>query len=184
MSNKRVLKQLASSLAAYPPPSIDVNLVHHLPTPPPSPEETGSEHDNAEQLLQSLQSQISATMEAIELVQRRQQVLAEVIERAAAMASVAPVVNGDEAKSSKTKRKGNGGGGDVGPCGWEPMLVWDDDEVRAWQGTEGEGTSQADGDVACMLPKRRCERHLGWQRTANASLEMEARALVGQLLSS
>jgi COMPASS component SPP1 len=156
ISNKRSVKQLTATLSSYPAPVLGVQVINHLLTPPASPRRLASSSSSswsskgraAEALLESLQKQISATMAAIELVQRRQAILAEVTARAATLVSATPQVHGDDTSGggSKKSRKGGGGGGDMGPCGWEPKLVWDDDEVRAWTGGRAHPAQLNGGD--------------------------------------
>jgi hypothetical protein len=103
---------------------------------------------------------------------------------------------------SKSKSKPAGASSDDRPCGWSGVLIWDEHEVGDWDGEvpilPEELQRPADADVAaaeiaeringaregmgewdwCDRPRKRCERHAGWQKTVPLSLEREAEELV------
>lgn len=107
---------------------------------------------------------------------------------------------------SKSKSKPAGASSDDRPCGWSEVIIWDEQEVGDWDGDvpilpeELQQPANAEGDAAeiaeringarqgmgewnwCDRPRKRCERHAGWQKTVLLSLEREAEELVRFLL--
>lgn len=208
IQNKKSIKQLGQDLAAYPAPSLGVSVVNHLPTPPESPSQPVDDKDApikgqaAEEstlalMLAAITKQIDSVKAAIQLVQRRQLILEDVIARCEALPPLAGALNGNESvaapnsKSSKKSSSRKGGASDDRPCGWERRLIWDDNAVLAApepsalasedQQEQGKiiEPAEEDGDrLPCLNPRRKCDRHAGWQKTVAALLENEAYQLV------
>ncbi len=148
MTNKKTLKQLAGAFISYPPPTANITIEHHLPR---SSETVISSNTD---LLEILQRQIDATNSAIEIITKRQRVLQQAIARCEAVTVPTIPANGDGVASKSTKSKGARPGIDDRACGWERRLIWDDQEVQAWEGDPGD-------EGGCTMPRRRCDRHQG-----------------------
>lgn len=109
------------------------------------------------------------------------------------------------ASSSKSKVKGRSRKAGAGPvpatslpdaqCGLDVRLVYDRAAWEAWvEGEEGravlgreEGREVEEGfempDEVCMRPRKKCERHTGWQKVRQADFEVEKAVLVRFLLA-
>ena len=161
-TNKKLLKQLSSVFVGLPAPKSNVSVTHHF--------DTHLTTSTTEQTTASLSEQISAINRALSDVTRRQEILQHTITRCETL--ILPAASEAEVGDKKSKKRP--GGGDDRPCGWDKKLVWTDEEVEQWRPDEDDGM---DGE-ACMAPKRRCDRHQGWQKTMTASLDLEAGQLV------
>lgn len=143
-------------------------------------------------LLAKIKHQLGEIEASLELVKKRQAILQKAIERSEALSPVTVTVNqeAEAASKSRKKKKGGGGGGASGgedkQCGWDKRLIWDDEQVMVWR-NEADANDNKDHDAEaevveeiqiCSLPKRRCDRHGGWQRTIGVSLEVEQGGLV------
>lgn len=173
ISNKKTLNQIASSFNAYPRPA-NVQVTHHTTTPltPRDPAET------QEAVLATIELQLSEITSSLELVKKRQAILQSAIERSEAMSTVLIIPSDDPGGKNRKRKKGGGGGGEDKQCGWDKRLIWDDEVVRGWQETEkGDGPELA----LCSLPKKRCDRHPGWQKTIGVQLEVEQGTLVSTI---
>lgn len=147
-------------------------------------------------MLEAITKQIESVKAAIQLVQRRQQILENVVARCETLPPLAGTTNGTtepapaaSSKSSKKSSSRKGGASDDRPCGWERRLIWDDDAVLAAPeppapaaeepGPDAAAVAEEDADRApCLNPRRKCDRHTGWQKTVAALLENEAYQLV------
>jgi COMPASS component SPP1 len=109
-------------------------------------------------------------------------------------------------KKGKARTKPSGASSDDRPCGWSCVVLWDEQDVMDWDGQvpalpdaiaqseQAAAGSNADGmgDEAgveqaraemgdwdwCDRPRKRCDRHGGWQKTAPVLLDREAEELV------
>jgi hypothetical protein len=169
MTNKKTLKAIATSFSSYPKP-VSVDIIHHIDTAKQVAPEAKAD-DHTQQMIAAVQAQITATTAALEIVKKRQQILQTVIDKAEGLA---PIIVQPEERSGKGRRKGGGGPTEDKQCGWDPKLLWDDEEVSKWtENQEEQGDEQN-----CGLAKRRCDKHSGWQKTAAFSLEVEEAQLV------
>lgn len=107
-------------------------------------------------------------------------------------------------KKAATGKKKKGGGGATSlpeaQCGFDVRLVLDSEAWEAWlegeqgrtvlgrEGENGEGAGD-DGDAGlelmehvCLHPRKKCERHTGWQKVRQADFEVEQAVLVRPLL--
>ena len=155
MTNKKMLKQLAGALISYPPPpATGITVTHHDIKASPSfsmPPTTPSTSD----LLDIVNQQIDVTVSAIDVIKHRQKILQQAIARSEASVLAAVIPNGDGTTSKKkNKMTVSRPINDDRPCGWEPRLIWDDEDVKSWYGEIGD-------DEGCILPRKRCERHQG-----------------------
>lgn len=167
ITTKKTLKQLSASFGAYPKPS-QATIQHHKITPP-----TTGRDDSTQQLINTIQIQLEATTAALDIVRKRQQILQSAIDRAEGLPPI--LIQAEESRSSKSKRKGGNGPSEDKQCAWDPRLIRDDAEVRDWNGEEQE--EDVVGNI-CGLGKRKCDRHQGWQKTSTVSLELEHAQLV------
>jgi COMPASS component SPP1 len=124
-------------------------------------------------LITAVQDQISATSAALEVLRKRQHILQIAIDRAEVLEPI--IVQPEEGRSGKGRRKGGNGPTEDKQCGWDPRLIWEDEAVQSWM--EGQ-----DEEEICGLAKRRCDKHQGWQKTSAFSLETEERQLVSRSL--
>nr|XP_019044859.1 hypothetical protein I302_06773 [Kwoniella bestiolae CBS 10118]OCF23789.1 hypothetical protein I302_06773 [Kwoniella bestiolae CBS 10118] len=181
MSNKNTLKQLAKTFIGYPQPRLGISTITH------NPESTIISSGSKSDRLVELEKQLANVNRSIELVNKRQRILDQVIVRAE-NAMLAP--NGNEVEEEEEvvhskkgkKKKGamNGGGKDDKPCGWDRVLIADDEEVPKVENGVNEENGNAEDqrqEGLCMRGKRRCDRHQGWQRTIAAQLEIELSGL-------
>jgi COMPASS component SPP1 len=106
-------------------------------------------------------------------------------------------------RPSKKSKKSKGGGGPTtlpdAPCGFDVRLVWDDADWENWVASEegrailerglaatietpgsgeDEGGMELDENVICVVTRKRCDRHSGWQKTREADFEVERAILV------
>lgn len=96
---------------------------------------------------------------------------------------------------SKSKPKGKGGvplaatSSQHALCGFDVRLCSDEQEWSTWiQSEEGravlgaeedeEGEIGMEEDIVCLRPKKRCDRHTGWQKVREADFEVERTVLV------
>ncbi|TYJ53971.1 hypothetical protein B9479_005377 [Cryptococcus floricola] len=177
VTSKQSLKQLAKGLANFPSPNLDVSIIHHIP--PTTPDVSQSPYDDVQFQLSMIQSQLESTLKAINIIQKRQAVLSAAIEKCD---NLTPIVVDDGAPPKKSKKKGGGPAPpkEDKPCGWVVVLIAEDEEVD--QGVKGHGAGivveGAEEWQVCMLPRRKCDRHQGWQktiasRTQNSLLECQ-----------
>ncbi|ODO11109.1 hypothetical protein I350_01711 [Cryptococcus amylolentus CBS 6273] len=177
VTSKQSLKQLAKGLANFPPPNLGVSIIQHIP--PTTPDVSQSPYDDVQFQLSMIQSQLESTLKAINIIQKRQAVLSAAIEKCD---SLTPIVVDDGAPPKKSKKKGGGPAPpkEDKPCGWVVVLIAEDEEVD--QGVKGHGAGivveGAEEWQVCMLPRRKCDRHQGWQktiasRTQNSLLECQ-----------
>lgn len=78
-------------------------------------------------------------------------------------------------------------------CGFDVRLVYDLKEWAAWTASEegravvSEGIEEAGMDIiagVCLNPRKKCERHSGWQKVREADFEVEKAVLVSGSCSS
>jgi COMPASS component SPP1 len=167
ITTKKTLKQLSASFGSYPKPS--QAIIQHHKVPPASK----GRDESTQQLINTIQNQLEATTAALDTVRKRQQILQSAIDRAEGLPPI--LIQAEESRSSKSKRKGGNGPSEDKQCAWDPRLIWDDAEVRDWDGEEQE--EDVVGNI-CGLGKRKCDRHQGWQKTSTISLELEHAQLV------
>lgn len=148
MTNKKTLKQLANTFSSYPPPSVEINVVHHQDISLQPTSKPGLD------VLAMLQRQIDATSSAINTITKRQRILEQAMTRCEGLMAVAVTMTNGNDGVRKSKTKGARSGTDDRPCGWERRLIWDDVDVCSWDGGTG-------GEEGCSLPRRRCDRHQG-----------------------
>ncbi|ODN90757.1 hypothetical protein L198_06073 [Cryptococcus wingfieldii CBS 7118] len=177
VTSKQSLKQLTKGLANFPSPNLGVSIIHHIP--PTTPDVSQSPYDDVQFQLSMIQSQLESTLKAINIIQKRQAVLSAAIEKCD---NLTPIVFDDGAPPKKSKKKGGGPAPpkEDKPCGWVVVLIAEDEEVD--QGVKGHGAGivveGAEEWQVCMLPRRKCDRHQGWQktiasRTQNSLLECQ-----------
>lgn len=125
-----------------------------------------------------LKAQIPAIDKQLQLVEKRQALLSQALEQWEALPQV--LVEVPSKRKGKSKRR-EMETVEVRPCGWDSRLSWDDGEVEAWDGSNGD-------QPLCDCGKR-CDRHQGWQKVVAASLDVEEAVLVsskrvdGELMS-
>jgi COMPASS component SPP1 len=121
-----------------------------------------------------------------------------------AKASGATEFGGASSRPSKKSKKSKGGGPSGptslpdAPCGFDVRLVWDDADWHSWvESDEGramltpnfsamersgsgedEGGIELDENMICVVTRKRCDRHAGWQKTREADFEVERAILV------
>jgi COMPASS component SPP1 len=121
-----------------------------------------------------------------------------------ARASGATDAGGASSRPSKRPKKSKAGGSTGptslpdAPCGFDVRLVWDDADWQNWvESDEGrtmltpdfsaleisgsgedEGGIELDENVICVVTRKRCDRHAGWQKTREADFEVERAILV------
>ncbi|WWC93426.1 hypothetical protein V866_000260 [Kwoniella sp. B9012] len=188
MTNKNTLKQLAKTFIGYPEPKLGISTVNHAEHTP----SLQCNLSNSDRLV-DLERQLNKVNKSIELVSKRQKILEDTIRKAESAILTVNVIEEEEEEevrqSKKGKKKksgmningnGNGSGKDDKPCGWNKILIADDQEVRSFNLTEQEqgvkSEEEEEGEI-CMRGKRRCDRHQGWQRTIAAQLEIEMASL-------
>ncbi|WWD19205.1 hypothetical protein CI109_103663 [Kwoniella shandongensis] len=176
MTNKNTLKQLAKTFIAYPQPDLGVVVVHHDTSTSKTAKLEATDTEASQLAL--VQKQIEEVQRAMDVVRKRQAILEAAIERCETLAPVQPTGEEDEDEDQgKTKgkgKKGRSGGGGAGkgedePCGWDRRLVSSDEEV--------EGMADDVEGQPCMVGRRKCDRHQGWQKTTAVSLEVEIAGL-------
>lgn len=166
ITDRRKRRQLASELVAFPEPHASVKVVHHLD----SDSAPTSGADTAQDVLQQYTEQVQA---AIELVRARQAILQQAIARCEALIQANghdTAMDVDEPRPKKSKSKSSSKSDDR-ICGWDSRLTADDWEIL-------DLVASGEKVEACMVARRRCDRHQGWQKTIAASLEVEAHCLV------
>jgi COMPASS component SPP1 len=97
--------------------------------------------------------------------------------------AVAPGKKGKGAKKAASKGKSHKAAASIiddgdAPCGFDIRLVWDDPDWETWIATgelerEEARPTVADETVVCVVPRKACDRHQGWQRLHEASFEAE-----------
>jgi COMPASS component SPP1 len=165
ITNKKTMKQLSTSFVSYPKPA--AATIHHHSVASPA-----AASNSTQELINTIQAQLVSTRAALDVVLKRQQILQAATDRADSLPPI--VVQAEETRSSKSKRKAGGGPTEDKQCAWDARLIWDDQDVLAWDGNERE-----DREI-CGLPKRKCDRHQGWPKTATISLELEHAQLVSR----
>ncbi|OCF57603.1 hypothetical protein L486_05062 [Kwoniella mangroviensis CBS 10435] len=182
MTNKNTLKQLAKTFIGFPEPKLGISTVNHAEHTP----SLQCNLSNSDRLV-DLEKQLDQVNRSIELVLKRQKILDDTIRKAESAILTVNVIEEEEEEvrqSKKGKKKksgvnvngnGNGSGKDDKPCGWNKILIAEDQEVRSFNISEQEQgiiSEEEEGEI-CMRGKRRCDRHQGWQRTIAAQLEVE-----------
>ena len=93
---------------------------------------------------------------------------------------VNPPQTAKKPKSSKSSQSTS-----EAPCGFDVRLVWDDSDFEAWLTSEKGGLvmsglqlndSPDEGEeegMVCLLTRRKCDRHTGWQKMREADYEGE-----------
>lgn len=96
-------------------------------------------------------------------------------------------------KRSKTKTAAPAGAAGDAPCGFDVRLVWSDKDFDGWAETDAGRRAlsldehdagpayEAEEGLICMLPKRKCDRHTGWQKTKEADYEVEKAGLARRI---
>ena len=161
-TNAKALKQLTSFFIGLPRPMVPVSVTHlldHLDPVIPN-----------QDMMSALTEKIAAVEQQITVVQKRQAILQSAIARCETLV-LPSMINGDDEMTGKKKRSG----GDDRPCGWDRRLISSERVILCMADVE-----QEDGPQPCMQPRRRCDRHQGWQKTISASLEVESNQLVNR----
>ncbi|KAK8854654.1 hypothetical protein IAR55_003393 [Kwoniella newhampshirensis] len=179
MTNKNTLKQLAKVFIAYPAPNLGVSVIHHNAPSLPAKDDTNEKYQSRPQL-NEIQAQIEEVERAMAIVSKRQELLLSAVERCEALVSVRSIPGEEEEdvqeKGTSKGKKGRGGGagagkGDDRPCGWDRRLVSFDEEMLEMN--IGRGEDELVKGELCMVARRKCDRHQGWQKTTAISLEVE-----------
>ncbi|WVQ72063.1 hypothetical protein IAR50_001607 [Cryptococcus sp. DSM 104548] len=175
VTSKQAIKQLTKGLAAYPTPNTGVSVIHHIP---PSSEYYKFPYDEIQVQLAMVQNQLESTLKAISIIQKRQALLSAVMEKCE---NLTPIVVEDSVQPKKSKKKGGAPAQpkEDKPCGWAAVLIAEDEEVD--QGIKGQGAEivmeGAEAWEVCMVARRKCDRHQGWQKTIAVALDFELATL-------
>jgi COMPASS component SPP1 len=145
-----LLKQLASVLTVLPAPH-KTQVIRHMVIEPP---QQSSSYTDA--LLASLDAQLERTDEAIDLLNKRQSILDAALRRYEELVQTGTEIHREEVEV-KGKKKQKSKTTEDKPCGWDRRLIWDDEEVEAW---DRAGAGEEEVEV-CTLGKRKCDRHSG-----------------------
>jgi hypothetical protein len=148
-TNKKIVKQLASSYVGYPRPIVGVEVVHHVISPNSN---TGPD-PNPASIIDLLGSQITSVTSAIAMMQRRQQILQYAITSCEDLKADLGV--------EEPKKKPGKAVVDDRACGWVESLIWDDRLVEEYDRTERAENGIDDGAMACLTLRKRCDRHGG-----------------------
>ncbi|WVQ90596.1 hypothetical protein IAS59_004377 [Cryptococcus gattii] len=174
ITNKTAIKQLSKALISFPRPKLGVTVEHHMPAK--SETSIFSVYDDTQTQLLTLQKRQEAAQKAILRIQKRQALLHIAVDRCERLPPIAPTET--EESQQKGKKRKAGRPTDDRPCGWEASLIAEDEEVEELVKGEGEEMEVVVGErEVCMLPRRKCDRHQGWQRTVAVSLDLELATL-------
>ncbi|ORY90300.1 hypothetical protein BCR35DRAFT_137418 [Leucosporidium creatinivorum] len=105
--------------------------------------------------------------------------------------------NKNKAKKKGTRRVANVGTGPTNipeaQCGLDVRLVFDSEQWEEWvrseegrevlakvdaEGGEGIGLDEGDMERVCLMPRKKCERHTGWQKVREADFDTEKSVIV------
>ena len=155
-TNKKILRKIISYFVGLPAPQPTFTTVDHSSDDSPD-RNLRSAVDTSR--IWSLQAQIAAVETALAVNAKRRAILQSAIARCeTSVLSSIPVPN-SEMQDKKSKKRS--GGGDDRPCGWVPKLAFSDVDIQAYNAASSSGTEDEFEAEACMLPKRRCDRHQG-----------------------
>lgn len=175
ITNKTAIKQLSKALTSFPRPKLGVTVEHHMPAK--SETSIFSVYDDTQTQLLTLQKRQEAVQKTILRIQKRQALLHIAVDRCEQLPAIAPTET--EESQQKGKKRKAGRPTDDRPCGWEASLIAEDEEVEELVKGEGEEMEVVAGErEVCMLPRRKCDRHQGWQKTVAVSLDLELATLV------
>ncbi|RXK35274.1 hypothetical protein M231_07472 [Tremella mesenterica] len=161
VANKRQLKQLHDAFVSYPPPPPKTTVSHHISRPVTAPTTVVPTSD----ILHAISDQLTGVKSALEVVRKRQRILSQAIERWETLGNVLPPPEPEDGTEERGRWKRKHAVKEEKMCGWDERLSWDDVEVNIWDGEHWEGEVCGKG--------KRCERHLGWQKTVGVSLDLE-----------
>ncbi|KIR68026.1 hypothetical protein I314_01518 [Cryptococcus bacillisporus CA1873] len=174
ITNKTAIKQLSKALTSFPRPKLGVTVEHHMPAK--SETSIFSVYDDTQTQLLTLRKRQEAAQKAILRIQKRQALLHIAVDRCEQLPPIAPTET--EESQQKGKKRKAGRPIDDRPCGWEASLIAEDEEVEELVKGEGEEMEVVAGErEVCMLPRRKCDRHQGWQKTVAVSLDLELATL-------
>ncbi|OXB35797.1 compass component spp1 [Cryptococcus neoformans] len=174
ITNKTAIKQLSKALTSFPRPKLGVTVEHHLP--PKSETSIFSVYDDTQTQLLTLQKRQEGAQKAMERIQKRQALLRIAVDKCEQLPPIAPTET--EESQQKGKKRKAGRPADDRPCGWEASLIAEDEEIEELVKGEGDEMEVVEGQrEVCMLPRRRCDRHQGWQKTVAVSLDLELATL-------
>ncbi|KIR41860.1 compass component spp1 [Cryptococcus deuterogattii 99/473] len=174
ITNKTAIKQLSKALTSFPRPKLGVTVEHHMPAK--SETSIFSVYDDTQTQLLTLQKRQEAVQKTILRIQKRQALLHIAVDRCEQLPAIAPTET--EESQQKGKKRKAGRPTDDKPCGWEASLIAEDEEVEELVKGEGEEMEVVAGErEVCMLPRRKCDRHQGWQKTVAVSLDLELATL-------
>lgn len=174
ITNKTAIKQLSKALTSFPRPKLGVTVEHHVPAK--SETSIFSVYDDTQTQLLTLQKRQEGAQKAMERIQKRQALLRNAVDRCEQLPPIAATET--EESQQKGKKRKAGRPADDRPCGWEASLIAEDEEVEELVKGEGDEMEVVEGErEVCMLPRRRCDRHQGWQKTVAVSLDLELATL-------
>ncbi|RUO95497.1 hypothetical protein BC936DRAFT_143904, partial [Jimgerdemannia flammicorona] len=149
---------------------------------------SAADMDDRKRLIQ-VREQQGKVRRAIELIERRTRFLKKVVRRAMVMRAggengVPVTVSPQKTTKSKGKgKKGAGGEEDGALCGFDFRLVWDDGKWRDGdENFDGSDDDLSDVDMSedgkksgrvCRDPKKKCGKHVGWQKLKMLEVEQE-----------
>lgn len=154
-----------------------------------------AEERAAHKRTESLQAEIAHTQAQLEavhtklgLLERRTQLFQMALKgwesaardlRASVQAEQTDSNTGKGSKKSNSSNKAANSVNDA-PCSFDERLAWSDEDWREWVQSEkgrlkleGHGRSEDERGLVCSIPKKRCDRHSGWQKLQESSLDIE-----------
>jgi COMPASS component SPP1 len=142
-----------------------------------------------EGVLAAIASQKDAVTANVELLNIRLAYLQTAVEKWEAMverheaARAAAAAAGSKSPAKRSKASKDKISNEA-PCGFDVRLSWEDEDWGEWvYSDEGraalsrpareDGLAEVGGDNVCTITRKRCDRHQGWQRSIEASFEVE-----------
>lgn len=135
--------------------------------------------------LRRLQDSLKATRgkrraveQELESVIRREQYLHNAVKRSEQLVTAHNAANPVASQKSKKSKKNPHSASAQGdaPCGFDVRLVWDDRDLQAWADGEVQTGEEEEG-LICMVSRRKCDRHTGWQKTKEADYFVERKGV-------
>lgn len=183
------------------PPSVQTRTKYQLENSPSKVElrtalpnfDDDKEELAAQRRLQTLntareenKAQREAVQRAIRLLEARYQLYRIAYKSWEHSTSHPPDQEGNADSSSKTeKAKGTSKGTSINdaPCGLDERLTWEDAEWEAWvdsptgqiklKDENGPEVRESERGLVCTIPRKRCDRHQGWQKLHDTALDLD-----------